>query len=108
MEQKVFDKHKYALMLGHRQWGQVDLAVGLLKLYTIYFRPDFVTELIGFDIAFQIGSTLVSMIAIVPEERQGIQQLVPNAPGRKKSLIQLSIMILYVGCKFMNHRPVQG
>ena len=108
MEHEVFDKHRYSLMLGHRQWGQMDLAVGLLKLYTIYCRPDFVAEMVGFDIAFQIGSILLSMVAISDEERQGIQQLVPNAPGRKKSLIQLSVAMLYIACKFTTNRIVQG
>ena len=109
MEQKVFDKHRYPLMLGFRQWGQMDVAVGLLKLYTIYFRPDFVSEMIGFDIAFQIGSILLTLFGISAEERKEIKQMVPNAPGQKKMLIQMSMMMLYIGCKAINKQlAVQG
>ena len=101
MEQRVYDKYRYPLMLGYRQWGQVDLAVALFKLYTIYFRPQFIPEMIGFEIAFQFGSVLLSLVGVSAEERCGVKGLVPNAPGHKRTVVNLSVTILYIACKMM-------
>ena len=63
--------------------------------------------MIAFDIAVKICSELIQWIGISDEETNGIQKMVPTAPGRKAGLINLVLIALYGGCKLLELK-VQG
>ena len=91
---KLFNQHKDIIRFTFPKWGQLQLILGLYKLYVVLFKHQQTTQIIYFTIFNEMFGVIEEYI-IHPKDNQYFKKIAPNAPIHGRSVLVGIALIIW-------------